>query len=299
LFSSRQYQDRQQINASLPEFLQIPETWDPEPEVDWICLQQIFPGPGRLMPAALCYLGHPEPIFQDLDSSGCAAGPTLESAILHGLYELVEREAAAIWWYNRIPRPRIHLGSLDNPHLLLIERHFRRQGKHFYLLDLTHDWRIPAFAAVCHDSLGTQIRFAFGSHADPAQAANQAATELFQVILARGPGSGRQFTIPDSTRIEDLPHLLSSGMVEAPPMWPNSANPFTDCATRADELGLELLWADLTRSDTGLPVVRVIVPGMRPRTPRFAPGRLYETPVRLGWRERVCREEDLNPIPLL
>ena len=38
------------------------------------------------------------------DSNGCAAGNTLEEAIVQGFLELVERDAYAIWWYNRLRR---------------------------------------------------------------------------------------------------------------------------------------------------------------------------------------------------
>jgi ribosomal protein S12 methylthiotransferase accessory factor len=45
-------------------------------------------------------------------------------------------------------------------------------------------------------------------------------------------------------------------------------------------------------------VVKAVVPGLRHFWPRFAPGRLYEAPVRLGWLERPRAEAELNPVPL-
>ncbi|KPC94523.1 hypothetical protein ADL27_14000, partial [Streptomyces sp. NRRL F-6602] len=62
--------------------------------------------------------------------------------------------------------------------------------------------------------------------------------------------------------------------------------------------GLELLVLDQTRPDLDLPVVKVLVPGLRHFWPRFAPGRLYDTPVELGLRTERCRLEELNPTPL-
>jgi ribosomal protein S12 methylthiotransferase accessory factor len=47
-----------------------------------------------------------------------------------------------------------------------------------------------------------------------------------------------------------------------------------------------------------MPVVKVVVPGMRHFWPRFAPGRLYHVPVQLGWLPRPTDEGDLNPIPM-
>jgi ribosomal protein S12 methylthiotransferase accessory factor len=61
---------------------------------------------------------------------------------------------------------------------------------------------------------------------------------------------------------------------------------------------MELMVLDQTRPDVGLPVVKVIVPGMRHFWARYAPGRLFDVPVQLGRLSRPTRHEDLNPIPL-
>jgi len=67
---------------------------------------------------------------------------------------------------------------------------------------------------------------------------------------------------------------------------------------RLREAGLELLVLDLTRPDIGLPVAKVIVPGLRPMWARFAPGRLYDVPVKLERLTQPTKFEDLNPLPL-
>lgn len=67
-------------------------------------------------------------------------------------------------------------------------------------------------------------------------------------------------------------------------------------AARAQEL--ETLVLDQTRQDVGLAVAKVFVPGLRHFWPRFAPGRLYDTPVELGWRSRALEESELNPVPI-
>jgi len=40
----------------------------------------------------------------------------------------------------------------------------------------------------------------------------------------------------------------------------------------------------------------VIVPGLRHFYRRFGPGRLYDVPVKLGWRDRPIAESELNPV---
>src|SRR5262249_48283555 len=68
------------------------------------------------------------------------------------------------------------------------------------------------------------------------------------------------------------------------------------CVNRARENGLEFVVFDRTRADIEVPVVRVIVPGLRHFYRRFAPGRLYDVPVKLKLRDRPLSENELNPL---
>jgi ribosomal protein S12 methylthiotransferase accessory factor len=61
---------------------------------------------------------------------------------------------------------------------------------------------------------------------------------------------------------------------------------------------MDMLVLEQTRPDVGLAVVRVVVPGLRHFWQRFAPGRLYDVPVELGWCDQPAREQDLNPCPM-
>ena len=70
------------------------------------------------------------------------------------------------------------------------------------------------------------------------------------------------------------------------------------CQRIVEAKGLEVLVLDQTRADIGLPVARVVVPGLRHFWPRFAAGRLYDVPVRLGWLPSALREDELNPTPV-
>jgi ribosomal protein S12 methylthiotransferase accessory factor len=70
------------------------------------------------------------------------------------------------------------------------------------------------------------------------------------------------------------------------------------CQGILEDHGLELLVLDQTRPDVGMPVVKVVVPGLRHLWARFAPGRLYDVPVRLGWLPEPTHEDGLNPVPI-
>ena len=68
------------------------------------------------------------------------------------------------------------------------------------------------------------------------------------------------------------------------------------CVNLAKREGLDFLVLDQTRPDIEVPVARVIVPGLRHFYRRFAPGRLYDVPIKLGWLDRPVPESDLNPL---
>jgi ribosomal protein S12 methylthiotransferase accessory factor len=68
------------------------------------------------------------------------------------------------------------------------------------------------------------------------------------------------------------------------------------CIGLAKREGLDFLVLDQTRPDIDVPVARVIVPGLRHFYRRFAPGRLYDVPVKLGLRDRPLSENELNPL---
>jgi len=70
------------------------------------------------------------------------------------------------------------------------------------------------------------------------------------------------------------------------------------CRSIIEAQGMEMLVLDQTRADVGMPVVKVVVPGLRHFWARYAPGRLYDVPVKMGWLEKPRLEEELNPIPV-
>ena len=103
--------------------------------------------------------------FVHADSNGNAAGSSTEDAILQGFLELVERDAVALWWYNRVRRPGVDLHAAADPWTEeLIEVH-RGLGRQVWALDLTSDLGIPVFAALSRrtDKAAEDIVFGFGA----------------------------------------------------------------------------------------------------------------------------------------
>ncbi len=118
-----------------------------------------------------------------------AAGTCLEEAVLQALLELVERDAAAVWWYNRVARPAIALDSFGDPYFEALEADYARLGWAVWVLDLTHDLGIPTCVALAHEAREDRFSIGFGCHLDPRLAVQRSLTELNQLF---DPGAARR-----------------------------------------------------------------------------------------------------------
>ena len=109
LFSDRQLDNATSINAKGHPYNVVPRRFDPDAEIDWTPVWSLTHGRHRYLPTSMLYsMPAEQRQLADLiaDSNGCAAGNTLAEAVLQGFYELAERDAFAIWWYNRLAGAR-------------------------------------------------------------------------------------------------------------------------------------------------------------------------------------------------
>ena len=321
LFSDRQLDNASCINAKGHPYNVVPPRLDPDAEIDWTPVWSLTQQRHRYLPTSMLYSMPAEergPADLIADSNGCAAGNTLEEAILQGFFELAERDAFAIWWYNRLRVPAVALSSFDDEYLASAPDRYARYERDLWLLDITSDLGIPTFVALSRrpEAQTEDIIYGAGAHADPRIAALRAICELNQCLtwLPRaGTRDGRPM-IDDplalrwwkTARLADCSWLAPA--VNAPPCSASrySATESADtredvenCRALVEAKGMEFLVLDQTRPDIGMPVARVIVPGMRHFWARFAPGRLYDVPVGMGRRTHPVAEADLNPAPVV
>lgn len=315
LLSDQQYARREEWNAAAGWFRYIPERFDEEAEIDWVYAWSMTRGTFRLLPAEYCCYGHPSrPARALADPNGQGAGNTIEEAILHALLELVERDAAAIWWFNRLRRPPVDIDGFDDPVVHAVRAHTLHEGRELWALDLTADLGIPVFAAISRACDGPErISFGFGAALDPRVALVRALGEMHQLACTLAEAKDRWLrqwwetaTIAEHSYLAPLaPACLTPDADVATRRAPvrhraseiDTMAAIAECRGRLEQQGLETLVIDQTRPDIGLPTVRVIVPGLRHwRPPRYAAGRLYDVPVRLGWLAGPLREDQLNPL---
>jgi ribosomal protein S12 methylthiotransferase accessory factor len=284
----------------------LPALFDPSARIEWSPVWSLRDERFRHLPTALSYFFYRGPGEISADSNGCAAGNTLAEAIVQGFLELVERDAYAIWWYNRLPRPELDLGGVDDAYVRDLRSQLAATGRRLWVLDVTSDLGIPTFVAVLHwmQNGRENIEFGSGAHFDARIALLRALTELnqFMSIGLMDGGTGEKSSLDGETplRLADHPFLIPDGTSVAPDFGPkfghlDTREQVAACVDLARQQGFDFLVLDQTRPDIEVPVVRVIVPGMRHFYRRFAPGRLYDVPVKLGLRDRPLSENELNP----
>lgn len=320
LYSDRQYENRHRVNPGSSGFAFVSDPLDPRAPIDWSPVWSLTEQRRKFVPTAYLYYGYPlekGEIHSWADSNGNAAGASLEDAVLQGFLELVERESVAYWWYNRLRRPAVDMHSFGDTWLDRCMEFYGSVGRDIWALDLTADFGIPAFTVISRrtDKPVEDILMAFGAHYDPHVAMLRAMTELNQFITAvldvRPDGSGyayhdefqlawwhqatvreHEYLLPDpgqpARRLADFDYRPRADLLDD----------VLDAQRQVEERGLEMLVLDQTRPDIGLPVVKVIVPGMRHFWTRFGPGRLYDVPVTLGWLTAPTPEDQLNPVPM-
>jgi oxazoline/thiazoline synthase len=285
-----------------------PTLFDPSAEIEWSPVWSLRDGRFKYLPTSILYFFYRGPGEFLADSNGCAAGNTLEEAIVQGFLELVERDAYAIWWYNRLQRTEVDLDKLNDSYVSNLRTQLAETGRRLWVLDVTSDLGIPSFIAISHWVKNSQenIEFGSGAHFDSRIALLRALTEVnqFLSIGLMGGGTGEKSTLDGSTplRLRDYPFLTPN---DKPAVQLEFGSKFgrldtcqqvSACVRLAKREGLDFLVLNQTRPDINVPVVRVIVPGLRHFYRRFAPGRLYDVPVKLGFRERPLSETELNPI---
>ena len=322
LFSDAQYASRIEWNQRHAPANRIPEPFDDAALVEWTPVWSLTRSTIRYLPTSYCYLNYPyregERTACISTSTGNAAGNTLEEACLQGVLELIERDAVALWWYNRARRPGVALATFDDAQIDRLLRVYAERNREVWVLDVTSDLGIPTFAALSRriDSTVEDIIMGFGAHLDARVAVRRALSELNQGLAASI--AREQATAEPTWEERDAWQWAETAtLANQPHLAPDDTAPHrtrADCGDLANDnlrddvltcqrsleaRGLEVLILDLTRPDVGLPVVKVVVPGLRPYFPRFAPGRLFVVPAQLGWTGAPLSEQQLNPVPMI
>jgi len=253
-------------------------------EIAWVEAFEMFRGSPVWVPA--CAVFHPYFPNDDLQlfryhTNGIASGNTMEEAILHALFELIERDA----WSMAEERGRAVADLVverDSVPGKLLEM-FESKGVQIHLKDLTHDIGIPTIGAAADDTVAKDpelLTIGVGTHLDPEIACIRAITEVAQSRTTHKHG------VKGNARLIQVSRDMGYDRVKAAnPVWFKEVNEKTalknmpDLSTpyvlddievvlgRLMETGFDMvIAADLTRPELNIPVVRMIVPGLEVST---------------------------------
>lgn len=252
--------------------------YTPDAELHWVAGYDIARNEEILVPAKEVY--HPfhrdEGLLYGSHTNGLASGNTLEEAVFHALTEIVERDAWSIAKYNRdYGEPVLIEEAPENRFLLDIARKFEEAGIEIIARDITSDVGIPVVAAFSKDLRhgDTLPVEGFGAHTDPRVAMGRALMEMATTralfLVKDGPDGLRDTSPLYLTHDEaiDDPRFAVRSVKRLSEMEIGYSSDITEdlkaCVARLRERGLDRVIAvDLTRPETGVPAVRVVVPGM-------------------------------------
>lgn len=320
LYSNKQYADRELWNSKKSRFNWVPEQFDEDAVINWSPVWSLTHKKFKYLPTQYVYYDAPlgdgsGRRLTPASSNGNATGNTFEEAILQAFFELVERDCVALWWYNRLNKPQVDIESFNDPSMMRLVDFYRSINREVWVLDLTSDLGIPCFVALSRiqNSTDEQIFFGFGCHFDARIGVSRAIAEMSQMLGIAGI-TGQKVPLSASVDDPETVDWFNNATLEREPyLKPSLTEPIRlmsdfpkissgnllkdilKCNEIVSSKGMEMLVVDQTRSEAGMPAAKVIVPGLVHFWARYAPGRLYNVPVQMGWLKKPKLESEMNP----
>ena len=221
---------------------------------------------------------HAESLFKS-NTNGLASWNILDEAILHGMLEVIERDAWSIFELTHKNYAQIDIESIESELIIDIIDKFESEGIKIKLMDFTADIKIPTIAASADDTITKDaglLTLGMGTHLDPEVAILRALTEVAQSRATQINGAREDTVRADFAReagyermkrinkyyFKDEEEKISLSDIEN-----KSTSSITkDIEIVENELTAndieKILYVDLTRPEIDVSVVRVVIPEM-------------------------------------
>ena len=297
-YSAERQESDETVNATIeeisekgeyidPKSLNLPKEFEKEDlsnlNLEWSISHDIISDKDYFIPTNAIY--HPyindastKSLFKS-NTNGLASGNILEEAILHGIFEVIERDAWSIFELTHKNYAQIDLNSIESNVVNDTLDKFESKGIKIKLMDFTADINVPTIAASADDTVTKDaglLTLGMGTHLDPEVAILRALTEVAQsratqingaredtvrADFAREAGYERMKRInkyyfrqeEDKINLSDIENKSTTSITE-------------DIEIVKDELMVndieKILYTDLTRPELDISVVRVIIPEM-------------------------------------
>ncbi|WP_296806503.1 YcaO-related McrA-glycine thioamidation protein [uncultured Methanobrevibacter sp.] len=252
--------------------------------LEWNICHDLISGEDYYVPSNAIY--HPyvsndntvQSLFKS-NTNGLASGNSLDEALLHGMFEVIERDAWSIFELTHKNSSQIDLDSIESDVVNDALLKFSENKINIKLMDLTADINVPTIAASADDTLlkdAGLLTLGIGTHLDPEVAILRALTEVAQSRATQIHGAREDTVRADFARTagyERMKRINKHYFQEDDEKIALSdiKNNSTDSITKDIDIVLNelkaneiehALYYDLTRPELDVNVVRVIIPTM-------------------------------------
>ena len=296
-------------SAVPPSAFVRPRDWDMSGTTRWVPAEHLETGDSHHLPADTVVYPPQSQAVRPATTTGLGLGSTETDALLSGLYEVVERDAAMLSWYSTYDPLEVVIEDADSFERLC--RRARSEGLRVTTLLLTQDVDVPVVAVALQR--GEWPEFAVGSAADldPVAAATGALEEAVQnwiELREMGPDgaedadgaiahyAGRPDAAASVTETDTAVPLATIG----PDSIPDPETELSMLIDRVTEAGLDPYASRLTTRDIeqmGFEAVRAVCPTAQPLffdAPYFGQ-RATRVPEEMGFEPRPDRSH--HPFP--
>ena len=272
-----------------PNDLLLPKSFENQniemQKLEWIEAEEIISESPILVPANAVF--HPYIPNREIkpsamamfkgNTNGLASGNVIEEAVLHGIFEVVERDAWSIFELTKRNKKQIDLDTIENETVNELVEKFTEQGIKIKLMDITADLKIPTIVASADDTVlkdAALLTLGVGTHLNPEIAAIRALSEVAQSRATQIHGTREDTVRVDFMRkagYENMKRTNKDYFVEEDEKINLSdiENKITGSIKRDIEVSIEevqkagldkVIYYDLTREEIGVNVARVIIP---------------------------------------
>ena len=259
-----------------PEDLFVPRKLEQGEKLHWTPVWDILNDEEAYVPSNAVFhpydsLGMAVPLFRS-DSNGLASGNVMEEAILHALFEVIERDALSLAEQRHDLGHRLTIGN-DCAAREVLDR-FEENGIEIHLWLLDGKTGIPTVAAAADDTVTrdpAMIVIGSGTHACPEIAALRALTEVAQSrgsYLQGGRTDPQREMVIRKAGYERLKRINRMWFADAEAV---DIRDIPDVSTNRFDIDIERALQEISPyadrvcvcdlSRTPVPVVRVVVPG--------------------------------------
>ncbi len=299
---------------------------DPNARMRWVSATDLISGAATWVPAVMAFYGlhrnAPGERFWYRISTGFAVHSDPAEALVHGICEVIERDALAVTWLQQLSLPVVADHQLSGQ----AQRMLSWADRHFvvtYVFDATTDLGVPTVLCLqlaAHDRLCAQL-VGCATGRSVSAAADKA---LLEVCRGRSmeyrdddhPESFAEFfALTDGSRYMAKPEraaafsfLVNDARQRIAPereeMQENPVDFLDQLLARLSGRDMQVLAVNCTTRElaaVGLTAVNVIIPDLQPMSllplaQYRAHPRLYSAPLLMGYPSLT--EEELNPWPV-